>query len=233
MSAPRLPWPEAAYRCDLPHPVPDNLSGAAGWVFRRVWRTALAEPGFAVVRFGGPVSSAELRRVMVGLFEAFPVKFVPERLGRFDQQVTSRFHRDGAPPASLLLLGYEPSAVRGRVFVADAHRAATQAGMGIVDFLAAFNPMYPAGEAMSRPFVTELAAPHNEPYIVALNNSLLPHKRDGTNPLGVLHKAKVPNPNSSASRVINSVGLMLAGDPTGTPNDPAALAHFLTRADLD
>ena len=62
-----------------------DLTPFAAEVFRRTWRTTLHWPGFALVRFGGPIGSRELRRVMFGLFGAFPERFVPERLGRFDQ----------------------------------------------------------------------------------------------------------------------------------------------------
>lgn len=221
------PWPEAMYRFDVP--AAGGVAAVGAGVFRRVWRTTLDEPGFAVVRFAGPVDSHALRRAMLGLVGAFPVRFAPERLGRFDQQVTSRFHRDGAPPASLLVLGYEASAVRSRVFVADAPRAAEDVGLGIADYLARFNPILPAGEEALRAYTTELAVPAGEPYLVVLNNSLVPEG----GPLGVLHKAEVPEPNPAAARVINSAGLMLAGDWAGVPLPPAAVDRFLTRNDLD
>ncbi|MBN9521563.1 hypothetical protein J0H58_24105 [bacterium] len=228
---PNPPWPEAAYRLDLPHPLPVDLSALADAVFRRIWRTTLDQPGFALVRFGGPVDSPALRRFLLDLVTVFPLAFVPERLGRFDQQVSSRFHRDGAPPASLLLLGYEASRVRSRVFAADAERAAVAAGLPVNEYLAAHNPMTPAGEAKLWPVTTELALPANEPFVVILNNSLIPCGPDRV--LGVLHKAEVPEPDADATRVINSVGLMRAGDPAGIPKPAAAVAHFLARTDLD
>lgn len=154
--------------------------GVGGEVFRRVWRSSTAAPGFAVVVLDSPVSSRELRRAMWELVEPFPVRFAPERLGRFDQQVSSKFHRDGAPDLSLLLLGYEPTTVRSRVFVADAATAARQAGIGVREFLAAFNPMFPAGEDKLRPFVTDLDVPTAAAHIVAVNNSV---------ELGLLHRA--------------------------------------------
>jgi hypothetical protein len=221
------PWPEAAYRFDVPHPLPDLATA----VFRRVWRTTLDEPGFALIRFADPVESHALRRFLLDLAAAFPISFVPERLGRFDQQVSSRFHRDGAPPASLLLLGYEPSRVRSRVFAADAERAAVEAGLPVNEYLAAHNPMTPAGQARLWPVATELALPVNEPFVVVLNNSLLPPCADRV--LGVLHKAEVPEPDLAATRVINSVGLMRAGDAPGSPKAADEITHFIARTDLD
>ncbi|HEX4611564.1 MAG TPA: hypothetical protein VH092_25440 [Urbifossiella sp.] len=229
--APSPPWPEPAYRFDLPNPVPADFRRLAAAVFPRVWRAALDRPGFALIRFGGPVASPALRHFLLDLAGALPLPFVPERLGRFDQQVSSRFHRDGAPPASLLLLGYEGSRVRSRVFAADAERAAAAAGLPVNEYLAAYNPMTPAGEAKLWPVATELAVPVNEPFVVVLNNSLVPAGPDRV--LGVLHKAEVHEPDPTAERVINSVGLMRVGDPAGLPKPTDAVAHFLDRADLD
>lgn len=222
-----LPWPEAAYRFDFPADLP-TLSPQ---VFRRVWRTSLDEPGFALIRFGEPVGSHELRRFLFDLAAAFPLEFVPERLGRFDQQVSSRFHRDGAPPASLLLLGYEASRVRSRVFVADAERAAAAAGLPVNEYLAAYNPMTPAGEARLWPVATELAVPVGEPFVVVLNNSLLPPGPGRV--LGVLHKAEVPEPDPTSERVIDSVGLMLRGNTTCSPKAEFEVVDFVRRTTLD
>lgn len=221
------PWPEATYRFDAADP--DGVRAVAAGVSRRVWRSTLDDSGFAVIHFAAAVDSHALRRAMFRLVEAFPVPCVAERLGRFDQQVTSRFHRDGAPPESLLVLGYEASAVRSRVFVADAHRAARDAELGVAEFLARFNPMLPAGEGVLRAYTTELVVPSGKPHLVVLNNSLLP---DGPT-FGVLHKAEVPEPDPAASRVINSAGFTLPGDPAGTPLPPGAVERFLSRTDLD
>lgn len=208
---------------------PDDVPATAPDVFRRVWRSALDQPGFALLRFAREVTSHELRRAMVELVAAFPVRFVPERFGRFDQQVSSKFHRDGAPPASLLVLGYEPTAVFSRFWIADSSAAASAAGTSLKDYLAAYNPMFPAGEAELAPFVTELNLPHGEAFLVVVNNSLLP--LDGANSLGVLHKAVIPSPDPAGHRVINSVGFTPFAEGVGLP--PAELERFLTRDDLD
>jgi hypothetical protein len=209
---------------------PDNVAAVAPEVFRRAWRTSLDQPGYALLRFAREVTSRELRRAMVDLVGEFPVPFVPERFGRFDQQVSSKFHRDGAPRASLLVLGYEPTPVRSRFWVADASAAAAQAGVSFKEYVAAHNPMFPAGEAELAPFVAELALPHAEPFLILANNSDLPF--GGGNPLGVLHKAVIPSPDPAGRRVINSIGFTpRAEGVTGLPS--AELERFLTRDDLD
>lgn len=77
-----------------------------------------------------------------------------------------------------------------------------------------------------------------------MNNSLLP--LDGTNPLGVLHKAVIPSPDltdpagiedpgrvgrEQRRRVINSIGFAPLAPGVGLP--PAELERFLSRDDLD
>ncbi len=210
---------------------PDNVSALAPEVFRRVWRSTLDEPGFALLRFSRGVSK-ELRCAMVELVGAFPVEFVPERLGRFDLQVSSKFHRDGAPLASLLVLGYESTTVRNRFWLADVSAAAVGAGLSLKEYLAANNPMFPAGEAKLGPFITELELPRGEAYLVVINNSLLPFDPVVGNPLGVLHKAVIEQPDPAARRVINSIGFTPAGEAaTGLPREE--LERFLSRDDLD
>ena len=200
-------------------------------LFARVWRTTLEQPGCAVVRFASAVDSRALRRCIMAIADAFPVKFVAERLGRFDQQVSSKFHRDGAPPESLLLLGYEPTTVRSHLFIADSSRAAFEAGVPLPEFVAKFNPMFPTGEAKYLPFVTELDLPHGESFIIAINNSLLPLVPGKANTLGVLHKALIEFPDATAQRVINSVGLTLEG--WHAAKTAAEVEHFINRDDLD
>ncbi len=121
--------------------------------------------------------------------------------------------------------------MRSRVFITDSSRAAADAGIPLPELVAKFNPMFPACEAEYLPFVTELELPHGEAYILAINNSLLPLVPGAANPLGVLHKAVIEEPDPSARRVINSVGLTPAGGVAGKAREEIEL--FLTRDDLD
>ncbi|WP_439627287.1 hypothetical protein [Gemmata sp.] len=205
-------------------------AAAAAEVAAMVRRTTLDQPGFALLRFPHPLGSRALRGAMIGLIDVLPVRFEVERLGRFDQQVSSKFHRDGAPPASLLVLGYEATTVRSRLLIADASRAAAAAVVPLPEFVARHNPMFPAGEAHYLRFVTEVPLPHGESYLVAINNSLLPGP-DGTNPLGVLHKAVIDAPDPAARRIINSIGLTLPG--TAAVTSAAEVERFVSRDDLD
>lgn len=209
-------------------------------LFRRVWRTTLHEPGWAVLVPAMPVDSITLRREMVRVLDALSVEaervglppFAVERLDRFDQQVSTRFHRDGGPAGSLLLLGYEPSRVASRFFVADAARAAEVAGMGLNAFLAANNPLRPTGEAALAGVIAEVSWPADRGAIVIVNNSLYPDGEPGR-PLGLLHKGVITQPDPTATRMINSIGAMPADEPGRAALPTSAVEAFVTREGLD
>jgi hypothetical protein len=126
-------------------------------------------------------------------------------LARFDQQVTTKFHLDGAPDEAYLMLGYEPSAVPSRVSVADYTRAAYDWGIEPKTLLADYNPMFPGNERRLLPYVTELEGfDPAAPQVLLVNNSSLPYRDAGTNPLGVMHQATILAPMPGHHRVVNS-----------------------------
>ncbi|OYW11360.1 MAG: hypothetical protein B7Z55_19420 [Planctomycetales bacterium 12-60-4] len=141
-----------------------------------------------------------------------------QSLGRFDQQVSTKFHLDGGPAASYLMLGYEPSSVASTLALADYSRAAQDLGMQPREFLDRFNPMFPDGANRVAPYAVTLSwFDHRRPQIVVINNSsqswVIPQGQ-----LGVLHCGKIPVPDPSVSRVINST-LMVEYDPSTEPGD--------------
>jgi hypothetical protein len=144
-------------------------------------------------------------------------RFVYRSMARFDQQETTKFHLDGAPEQSMLMLGYEPSRVRSRLFLADYSRAAFNLGITPQQFLHDFNPMYRKGEDLLGRYVTELPQPHDgHSRILLVNNSSLPFAEARTNPLGVMHKAIIVTPNDAERRIVNSTMLTVGdGDEIG------------------
>jgi hypothetical protein len=86
------------------HSTPDHA------VFDRVFRRNFAAPGFALVDFGPKFESRDLRAAMVQLKgelqqlcrDAWQRELIYLSMGRFDQQVTTKPHIDGAPPESVL-----------------------------------------------------------------------------------------------------------------------------------
>jgi len=150
-------------------------------IFEKVWRTDQSQPGYFVVDMGS-VDSFALRREMVKIKEEFS-KIVPFQyswLMRFDQQVTTKFHRDGGPPENILMLGYEPSEVKSNLYIGDYLEFSSAKEMPVDKIQQV--PPFQDGHS----------------YIVILNNS---------HAMGVWHKGEIPNPDASKSRVINSMQL--------------------------
>src|SRR5687767_11619764 len=93
------------------------LARVAAAMGERVFRVDVTPPGFGHLELGGGGSAEDFRRLLVRLGFALgavyrarfdrPLLFT--QLGRFDQQVSTEAHRDGAPDESVLLLGYEPT----------------------------------------------------------------------------------------------------------------------------
>lgn len=89
-------------------------------IFNQVWRHDSTNPGFYLIDMG-VVDSLALRREMIKIKEEF-CKFEPfyfTWLNRFDQQLTTKFHKDGGPDENILILGYEPSEVRSSIYICD------------------------------------------------------------------------------------------------------------------
>jgi hypothetical protein len=192
-------------------------------IFDLVWRLDFTAPGFAVLDTGPGFGSHTLRASMVVLKHRLSEvascrggkPFSYRSMARFDQQETTKFHLDGAPAESLLMLGYEPSKVRSRLFLADFSRAAFDLGITPAQFLTDFNPMYGKGEEVLGRYVTELPQPiEGHSRILLVNNSFLPFTDARTNPLGVMHKAIIL-PDDTERRIVNSTMLAVGGEEIG------------------
>jgi hypothetical protein len=194
---------------------------AAEKVFDLVWRFDFAAPGFCLLDTEPGVDSHTLRSWMVALKQRLSEinvrrggkPFLFASMSRFDQQVTTKFHLDGAPAESMLILGYEPSNVASRLFLADYIRAAFDLGITPQQFLSDFNPMYKRGEELLGCYVTELPQPADgHSRILVVNNSSLSFTEGRTNPLGVMHKAIIVTPNEAERRIVNSTMVVTEGD---------------------
>jgi hypothetical protein len=170
----------------------------------------------------GVIDSQMLRQEMLRLRETLSA-FTPmgiRSLGRFDQQESTRFHRDGGPAINLLVLGYEPTPIRSHLYLADPFRAARQLQR---------DPEELIGELMFRPseealagHIVELPQPSSgHSTILIVNNS--------AQGLCLLHKAVVPAPDESQVRLVNS--MMLAVKSTSESEEavtPEEERDFLT-----
>ena len=195
--------------------------GTTEKVYDLVWRFDFTAPGFCLLDAGADVDSHTLRSWVVELKERLSEvsvlrggrRFMFRSLARFDQQVTTKFHLDGAPEQSMLVLGYEASKVRSRLFLADYARAAFDRGITPQQFLNDYNPMYRRGEELLARYVTELPQPADgHARILLVNNSSLPFAEARTNPLGVMHKAIIVTPDEAERRIVNSTMLATEGE---------------------
>lgn len=199
----------------------EELLSQAESIYDLVWRFELTAPGFCLIDTGSEMDSHTLRAWMIALKGQLShigvargrQSFAYRSMGRFDQQETTKFHRDGAPAESLLMLGYEPSNVRSRIFLADSTRAAFDLGISHEHFFVDYNPMYRRGEEVLTPYITELPQPHEgHSRILLVNNSSLSFNEDRSNPLGGMHKAVIDSPSDQERRIVNSTMLVLAAE---------------------
>lgn len=160
-------WSPADYCLRTPATDADLAAAAlAPEVYRKACRLDLSSPGFCLIDLGPDGNSERLRALLVALFAELSRQHV-DRTGtdlvclsaaRFDQQVTTRLHLDGAPDESLLVLGYEASTVRSQVTLADHSRCASDLGITPAELLRDHNPMFRRGEALLQPYATSVAS---------------------------------------------------------------------------
>ena len=147
-------------------------------------------------------------------------------MGRFNQQTTTKHHLDGAPDESFLMLGYEPSEVESRLYLSDYTKLSHDLNIAPKTYLDAHNPMFKEGEEMLSGYITEVEGFDNKHFqIVLINNSSLPF--DGSNTLGVLHKAVVSNPQPDKDRIINSTMIYATSLEEEEPIHPSRQEEFL------
>lgn len=201
-------------------------------VFRRDWGGC----GFALIQFESVTSSTVFRQRMVELQKVLDQQLQVARgmrlrfqsLARFDQQTTTKFHRDGGPDESILMLGYEPTPVQSSVTLADYTRAAHDLGLTPREFMEQHNPMFGPGEQLLASYLRPLTEFDSTRYqIVLINNSCLPWTPQPEHSLGVLHQATILTPDPSQSRIINSTMLVIAPPEAPEPISPDQLTDFV------
>jgi hypothetical protein len=183
-------------------------------IFSNVFRKNHDKKGFAVVSFDRKMNSGLLREYMLKLKrelakkceEKFKKSLDYYWMGRFDQQTTTKYHRDNAPSDSYLMLGYEPTVINSKLFVADYHQLIAKENIPIDSYYEKYNPIFKKGEEHLAPYITEIESLKKETYhIVLLNNSDLHSPKT----YGVLHKAEMINTDPAESRIVNSIMLYL------------------------
>ena len=190
-------------------------------VYSNVFRKNNEYCGFTILSFNEKIGSKLLRKSMLklkrGLSERCKNEFNEELdyywLTRFDQQKTTKFHRDNAPTDSYLILGYEPTKIESKILFADYHRFITENNIPIEKYYKLYNPIFKDGEEQLTPYIKEVKYFDKNAYkIVVINNSDL--NSDKT--LGVLHKAEMITEDLNQVRIVNSIMLYLK--PIDEPN---------------
>jgi hypothetical protein len=204
-----------------------DVAEVAATVYDRVCRTDFEAPGFCLINLGKSISSQVLRRFMLALKDEVR-NLHRARLGRhlivvsaarFDQQVTTKPHRDGGPDECLLLLGYEPSRVRAELRMSDYARCAFDMALTPAEFLEKHNPMYAANARLLEDYTTRVTCFSSDcNQLLVINNSSAAYSKETPRWQGVLHTATILNPDASHRRVVNS--MMVASAPTDDIPDP-------------
>lgn len=199
-----------------------------------VFRTDFGQPGFALLNLGPDYGSEAQRQPMVELkrqFDQLERQYRERRLayqsmGRFDQEVTTKPHRDGGPNESVLMLGYEPTPVQSRVAMSDYSKCANDLGISPAEFLDRFNPMFASGQDKLADYTTKIENFDNTSFQILIINNSMNSIGDGL--LGVLHAAEIIDPNPDMVRVVNST--MIASVPLSIVDDisESEQADFLT-----
>lgn len=212
--------------------VTDDL---AETVYDFVCRTDFTAPGFALIDLGPACDSRTFRTWMLVLKDELS-RIHRERadddvtavwLGRFDQQVTTKFHLDGGPTASLLMLGYEPTNVQSRVVLADYSHCAATLGLTPQEFLSQHNPMFSSGERLLDGFITDVSCESDHYHILLINNSSQSQTDERPGWQGVMHQATILTPLPEERRIINSM-LLSVGSLTPDALTPSVRHNFLT-----
>ncbi|MFO0864687.1 MAG: hypothetical protein U0744_08565 [Gemmataceae bacterium] len=218
-------WPEVSFCLADANPSAEPNASVVAEVHRLVCRSDLDMPGFCVIDLGATLSSQAFRKYQVAMFRALRAIHLADTYrdliaisaARFDQQVTTKLHRDGGPDESLLLLGYEPTVIRSQLRVADYSRCAAKLGITAAEFLDRHNPMFRAGEDLLTEYACALESFRNDHFqLVVVNNSMAESTAENPRWQGVLHTATILTPDPSRRRIINS--MMIASAPVGTPS---------------
>lgn len=190
-----------------------------------VFRDSVSSPGFYFADLGSDIDSKTFRRTMIDLKEGLNrvcevhsnKHLTYQWLGRFDHQHTSMFHRDNAASLSFLMLGYEPTEIDSRVFVADYSKLIESKGLSLSKYFGGEEARNTApSDGDLEPFTTELVPfPKNTYRLLLLNNS----RSFDEATYGVFHRGEAIEKIEGADRVINSMMLNL-GDDTDAPDSP-------------
>lgn len=185
-------------------------------LFEQTLRTGFGQAGFSLLKLGHDCGSARLRQLMLEIFDQLSLlcqsrqdqSLVALSMNRFNQQSTTKPHRDGGPPESLLLLGYEPTVIESQIRMADYSLCAQEMGLSPSEFLDRYNPMFGSESDRLSQYTTWIREfDPSQPQILFINNSSIAYSETSPYWQGVLHQATILEPREDVHRVVNSIQL--------------------------
>lgn len=216
--------------------VKDEITLVTNTLFEQVFRTDFNKPGFSLLTLDKHINSINLREIMLSIKDEFDKIYLSKfgkplyylTIGRYDQKESTKFHLDGAPEESFLIIGYEQSDFVSELEIADYSKAAYDLGISPKQFLDEYNPIFASGEQLLQPYITKIKCyDKNNAQILIVNNSCLEFSQSKSNQLGVLHKAIMLDKNNKSSRVINSMLISPTINPTEEINNQDIKQSFL------
>ncbi len=206
-------------------------------MFQQACRVDWKAAGFSLLSLGEHWGSKPLRQLMLEIMDHLSPLcqshwgrgLHPLSMSRFNQQATTKPHRDGGPEESLLLLGYEPTPIESRLSLLDYSFAAHQMGLFPLEFLERHNPMFTQGAELLLDYTTEVREfDAGQFQIVLINNSSAAYDAQNSRWQGVLHQATIPQPREDAFRVVNSIQLALHSGEEDIPVSRKERTQFLS-----
>ncbi|REE08650.1 hypothetical protein DFQ09_106117 [Winogradskyella pacifica] len=192
----------------------ETIKQIANKSFQAVFRTTTEPPGFIHLVFSKKeITPYQFRSIMIDLkkelsklsVSKFNKKLSYHWLVRFDQQVTTPFHVDNATDQSILMLGYEPSAIKSELHIADYYTYANEAFEAPEDYFNNFSPVFKDNENVLLPFISKLKLVNMDNYSILIINNSSP--KSDVDTLGVFHKALIINKDLNKNRIVNSMVL--------------------------
>lgn len=208
-------------------------------IYDAVFRDSTNQPGFFFHDFGKQLDSKSFRQWMVelknrlsdicGIRASKQLNY--QSLGRFNHQHSSGFHRDNTEEAhSFLMLGYEPTRVDSKVYVADYSKLIEEQNMSLETYFDRIKNVYTTNnDHLLSPYIFELAPFPKEHYrILLLNNN----KSFEEKTFGVFHRAEVAKSLKGDERVINYMMVYLCEKSSIEYHSPSDIEDFIMRENV-
>lgn len=184
--------------------------------FNAIFRQSTKQPGYFYWNLGSNLDSHRFRLLLIKLKKELSVqceqklnkKLLLKSLGRFNQQHSSKPHRDTSVDHSFLILGYEPTNVDSKIFVTDYTKYIEEHHLSLEEFFGKNKDANLVKDTSAfSSYINEIKSFTKKHYrILIVNNS----KSFEEKTYGVFHSAEIPKKTETEDRIINYVMLQLS-----------------------